>query len=120
VKAVRVIARGTLNGFVKNRITRAHQVAVKSQLDAWYAVVVKAKWRNSAELKAQFGSASILSSERVVFNIKGNDYRLIVSVNYDYQAMRIKWLGTHREYDGIDAREVEYEKSRYADSSHTD
>jgi mRNA interferase HigB len=114
---VRVIARGTLIGFVKNRIVRGQQPAVKAQLDAWYQVVHAARWKSSAELKAQFASASILSAERVVFNIKGNDYRLIVSIDYHYQFLRIKWLGTHKEYDDIDAREVKYEKARYSSSS---
>jgi len=115
-----VIARGTLNGFVRNRVARGQQTAVKAQLDSWYEETFKAKWTNSAELKTQWGSASILSAERVVFNIKGNDYRLIASINYDYQLVRIKWLGTHREYDNIDAREVPYDKKRYSGSSDPD
>jgi mRNA interferase HigB len=117
---VRVIARGTLIGFVGNRVTRGQQTVVKTQLDAWYDVVRKAEWGNSAELKAQIASASILTAERVVFNIKGNDYRLIAAVNYPYKIVRIKWIGTHREYDRIDAREVEYDKQRYSGSPHSD
>jgi mRNA interferase HigB len=117
---VRVIARGTLNDFVRNRVARGQRSAVKAQLDAWYAETAKAVWQNSAELKAQYSSASILSAERVVFNIKGNDYRLIVSINYHYQIVLIKWLGTHREYDKIDAREVNYDKDRYTDSADSD
>jgi mRNA interferase HigB len=114
---VRVIARGTLIGFVKNRVARGQQAAVKAQLDAWYQIAHSARWKSSAELKAQFASASILSAERVVFNIKGNHYRLIVSIDYHYQFLRIKWLETHKEYDEIDAREVNYEKARYSSSS---
>jgi mRNA interferase HigB len=110
---VRVIARGTLYGFVRNCVVRAQQAAVKALLDAWYELAVEAKWKNSAELKAQVGSASILTSERVVFNIKGNDYRLIASINYEYQILFVKWLGTHKEYDNIDAREVDYDEDRY-------
>jgi len=117
---VRVIARGTLNGFVRNRVARGQQAAVKAQLDSWYEETAKAKWANSAELKSQWGSASILSAERVVFNIKGNDYRLIASINYDYQLVRVKWLGTHKEYDNIDAREVPYDKKRYSGSPDQD
>ena len=117
---VRVIARGTLSDFVQNRLPRAQRAVVKAQLDAWYAEVSKAKWRNSAELKAQFRSASLLSAERVVFNIKGNDCRLVVAINYHYQVVLIKWLGTHNEYDIIDAREVPYESTRYQGSSHPD
>jgi len=105
---------------VKKRVPRAQQAAVKAQLDAWYAEAVKAEWKNSAELKAQYRSASILSAERVVFNIKGNDYRLIVAVDYHYQFVLIKWLGTHKEYDTIDAREVAYDKERYTDSADSD
>ena len=116
--SVRVIARGTLTDFVQNRVERKLQRAVKDQLDAWYAEAAKAKWKSSAELKAQYGSASIVSSERVVFNIKGNDYRLVVAINYHYQVLLIKWIGTHKEYDRIDAEKVEYEKQRYTNPSH--
>lgn len=112
---VRVIARGTLNGFVRNRVQPKHQKAVKSQLDAWYAEVARAEWKSSAELKRQFSSASIVSAERVVFNIKGNDYRLVVAINYAFQVVMVKWLGTHREYDEIDVEGVKYDESRYAD-----
>ena len=93
--------------------------SVKRHLDAWYAEVEKASWRDPSELKAQFGSASIVSGERVVFNIKGNDYRLVVAVNYHYQILLIIWLGTHKEYDRIDVAQVMFEKERYADSSHS-
>ncbi len=117
VQCVRIIARGTLNGFVRNRAPRGEQAIVKPQLDAWYQGEVKAAWKNPAELKLEYGSASVVSAERAVFNIKGNDYRLIVAINYDYEIVRIKWMGTHREYDKIDAREVEYDKSRYTDST---
>src|SRR5215831_11144595 len=89
----------------------------EEQLDAWYAEAAKATWKSPAELKAQYRAASIISSERVVFNIKGNDYRLIVAINYHYQVLLIKWLGTHKEYDRIDVEKVEYEKERYANPS---
>lgn len=55
----------------------------------------------------------------MVFNIKGNDYRLIVAINYHYQILLILWVGTHKEYDKIDATKVAYEKERYADSSNS-
>ena len=112
---VRVIARGTLNGFVKNRVERKLQKTVKTHLDAWYAEAAKAEWKTSAELKSQYSSASIVSAERVVFNIKGNDYRLVVAINYHYQVLLIKWLGTHKEYDNINIQEVAYDENRYAD-----
>ena len=115
---MRVIARGTLNGFVRNRVDRKLQKAVKAHLDAWYAEAAKAAWKTSAELKSQYTSASIISAERVVFNIKGNDYRLVVTINYQFQVLLIKWLGTHKEYDNISVEEVAYDEDRYADPSH--
>jgi mRNA interferase HigB len=114
---VRVIARSTLYGFVRNHVQAKAQKLVKQHLDSWFADAVKAKWRNSAELKAQYRSASILSAERVVFNIKGNEYRLVVAINYHYQVLMIKWLGTHKEYDKINVAEVEYDERRYAGPS---
>ncbi len=114
---MRVIARGTLNGFVRNRVDARHQKAVKAQLDAWYAEVAKAEWKTSAELRSQYSSASIVSAERVVFNIKGNDYRLVVAINYYFKVVLIKWLGTHREYDNIDVEKVTYDENRYADQT---
>jgi len=116
---VRIIARSTLNGFVKKRVDSRLKASVKKHLDAWYAEVEKGSWSGPAELKAQFRSASIVSSERVVFNIKGNDYRLVVAINYHYQILLIIWLGTHKEYDKIDVTKVAYEKERYADSSNS-
>jgi mRNA interferase HigB len=116
---VRIIARSTLNGFVNNRVDSRLRTGVKKHLDAWHAEVEKASWKDPAELKAQFRSASIVSGERAVFNIKGNDYRLIVAINYHYRILLIIWLGTHKEYDKIDATKVAYEKERYADSSNS-
>lgn len=114
---MRVIARGTLNDFVRNRVDAKQRRAVKAQLDAWYAEAAKAEWKNSAELKGQYRSASIISAERVVFNIKGNEYRLVVAISYHFQVLLIKWLGTHKEYNGIDVEKVTYEENRYANPS---
>lgn len=117
---MRVIARGTLNQFVQNRVEKSRQAGVKKHLDAWYAEVSRATWKNSAEIKQKYRSASIVSAERVVFNIKGNEYRLVVAVNYAFQIVLILWIGTHREYDAIDIENVRYEKQRYTSSSHPD
>jgi mRNA interferase HigB len=117
---VRVIARSTLNGFVRNRVAAGQRAVVKAQLDRWYEKVTQAHWKSSAELKQQFGTASILTAVRVVFNIQGNDHRLIVAVSYSYEAVRVLWLGTHNEFDKIDAMEVEYDKYRYNDSTNPD
>ncbi|EHD20181.1 MULTISPECIES: type II toxin-antitoxin system HigB family toxin [Brenneria] len=78
-------------------------------LKAWVDEVRNAHWLTPNELKAQFRHASILKSRRVVFNIKGNEYRLIASVAYRFGAMYIKFIGTHRQYDAIDANTIEGE-----------
>jgi mRNA interferase HigB len=98
-------------------VDRKFQKLVKAHLDSWYAEAEGANWKNSSELKQQYGSASVVSAVRVVFNIKGNEFRLVVAINYHYQVVLIIWLGTHRKYDQIDARKVEYDKRRYTDSS---
>ena len=92
---------------------------MKQHLDSWFSIASRAAWKNSAELKEQSRSASIVSGERVVFNIKGNDFRLVAAIDYGHQFLLVLWLGTHREYDRIDARTVRFEKERYADPSHS-
>jgi mRNA interferase HigB len=77
----------------------------------------RADWKNSADLKLGCRTASIVSSERVVFNIKGNEFRLVVAVDYDHGVILVLWLGTHGEYDRIDVRQVEFDKERYADTT---
>lgn len=76
-------------------------------LRAWYDEVSRAQWRTPADIKAQFGHASILKGRRVVFNIKGNDYRLVAALAYHTGLVFVKFAGTHVEYDGIDAETVE-------------
>jgi mRNA interferase HigB len=114
---VRIIARSTLHAFVRNRVEPRQQRIVQDQLDAWYSLVSRAAWRSSAELKLQFRTASIVSSERVVFNLKGNEFGLVVAVDYSHGFVLILWLGTHREYDRIDVKQMKYDKERYADSA---
>lgn len=117
---MRIIARGTLNGFVRNRVEPRLQRTVREQLDSWNALVSRAEWKNSAELKQHYWNASIVSSERAVFNIKGNEYRLVVAVDYKHGIVLVLWLGTHREYDEIDAKQVKFDKERYADPTSSD
>ena len=78
-------------------------------LKSWVDEARKATWAQPVQIKEQYRSASILKNRRVVFNIKGNDYRLVVSVAYHFQAVYVKFIGTHREYDAIDAETVEME-----------
>lgn len=80
-------------------------------LKAWVYEVRFSTWDNANELKAKYGNASIISSKRVVFNIKGNDYRLIVDIEYKLKIVFIVWFGTHNEYDKIDTKTVSYEPS---------
>ena len=82
---------------------------MKDRLEAWHSEAKRATWRNSAELKRTFATASILSAERVVFNIHGNHFRLVSSIDYARQTLFVKWIGNHIVYDKIDARTVEYE-----------
>ena len=76
----------------------------EQQLKAWYQETSKAKWSNPKYIKREYPSASFLSDNRVGFNIKGNHYRLIVKINYDYQMIWIRFIGTHTEYDKINAK----------------
>lgn len=76
---------------------------------AWIDEARNADWSTPTDIKEQFRSTSILKSRRVVFNIKGNDYRLVVAVAYRYGALYIKFVGTHKQYDTIDADTVETE-----------
>lgn len=78
---------------------------------AWLAEVEEAQWASPQELKLQFRHASIISGKRVVFNINGNNYRLIVDIEYRLQIVFVVWFGTHDEYDKIDAKTIEYVKS---------
>lgn len=78
----------------------------KGQLAAWHAEVSKADWSTPQEIKDVYKTASFLADNRVVFNIKGNDYRLIVKINYPYRIVYIRFVGTHAEYDKINAEEI--------------
>lgn len=100
---MRVIAISTLKAFWEHK---DHGDA-EQPLKAWYEEVKQAAWQQPADIKAQYGSASILKNRRVVFNIKGNDYRLVVAVSYKLQVVYVKFIGTHQAYDAIDAEKVE-------------
>lgn len=78
-------------------------------LKSWVDEVRKATWLRPAAIKEHYRNASILKNRRVVFNIKGNDCRLVASVAYHYQAVYVKFIGTHKDYDAIDAETVEME-----------
>jgi mRNA interferase HigB len=107
---MRIIARRTLRPFVQARVGTGDHSAVKAALDAWFDEARKATWTSAADVKRLYAAASIVSADRIVFNIKGNDYRLVVAVDFEKAIVWIKWIGTHREYDRINVREVEYER----------
>ncbi|MGV3578022.1 type II toxin-antitoxin system HigB family toxin [Brevundimonas sp.] len=81
---------------------------MKSALDAWFAETSRADWKTTADVKRLHATASIVSADRIVFNIKGNDYRLIVAVDFEKGIVWIKWIGTHRDYDRIDAKDIDH------------
>jgi len=97
-----VIKRKTLVEFYQQP---GHEDA-KGALEAWYYEAKHAQWASPAEIKALYGSASILKKNRVVFDIAGNKYRLIVRINYESKTVFVRFIGTHREYDEIDARVI--------------
>jgi mRNA interferase HigB len=80
--------------------------ATMPELKAWYAEAKTADWASPAAVKAKYGNASILKGGRVVFNICGNKHRLVVWINYDFRTVYVRFLGTHKEYDRIDAQTV--------------
>ncbi|MEA5424287.1 type II toxin-antitoxin system HigB family toxin [Synechococcus sp. CCY9202] len=95
---MRIIAKRTLVQFWESGHGDAEQ-----PLKAWHAVAKAASWSEPAEIKAMFSSVSFLANNRVVFNISGNKYRLIVKVEYRLKAIYIRFIGTHADYDKIDA-----------------
>jgi mRNA interferase HigB len=105
---MRMIARRTLREFVAGRAGNRDQPALKAALDAWFDEVRKAEWDSTADVKRLYATASIVSADRIVFNIKGNDYRLVVSVAFDKAIVWIEWIGTHRDYDRIEVKEIDH------------
>jgi len=80
-----------------------------SQLLIWYTEFSKREFSNFNELKQVYGNASIVTNTRVIFNIKGNDFRLVVSINFLQKACYVLWFGTHKEYDKLDARTIDFD-----------
>ena len=100
---MRVIALSTLKAYWENNqaLMDAREPAL-----AWYRHVQKANWSTPADVKRDFRNASILRDGRVVFNIAGNKYRLVVWINYAYRVVYIRFIGTHAQYDAIDAQTI--------------
>jgi mRNA interferase HigB len=94
---LRVVAKKILRDFWEK-----HEDC-EQQLKAWFREAQKAEWENPNQVKEEYPSASILNNNRLIFNIKGNNYRLVVKINYEYQMIWIRFIGTHGEYDKINA-----------------
>jgi mRNA interferase HigB len=107
---MRIIARRTLREFVTSLSGHKEQMAVRTALDAWFQAVRKAHWKTSADVRKFRSKASVVSAERIVFDIKGGGYRLVTAVDFEKSIVWIKWIGTHKDYDRIDARKVKYER----------
>jgi mRNA interferase HigB len=97
---MRIIAKGPLRTFWER-----HPDAEEPLL-AWYHEVEQENWKNSADVKAKYRNASFVGGNRLVFNIRGNRYRLVVKINFPRQVVYVRFVGTHAEYDKIDARKV--------------
>ena len=99
-----IIARATLLYYCK----RYPEAAVA--LQEWYHELVKCSFTNFNELKRVYGNASLVKDDRVVFNIMGNKYRLVVRIVFEFKTIQIKWFGTHAEYDKIDVTVIQHKK----------
>lgn len=98
---MKIVAIGTLRRFWKRCPDSAQP------LKAWYDEAKHARWTTPQQIRNRYASASFVGKNRVVFNIKGNDYRLIFAIAYRFQAVYIKFVGTHAEYDRVDVETVE-------------
>ena len=103
VGSMRVIALSTLREFWE---THPSEKAAKEPALAWYRHTLSADWATPMDVKADFRSASILRDGRVVFNLGGNSYRLVVWINYPYRIVYVRFIGTHAQYDRIDAQTI--------------
>lgn len=100
MSAMRIIARKTVQTFWDT-----HPDA-EQPLRAWFAKASQANWRTPGDIKNDYRNASFIANNRVVFNIKGNDYRLVVAIKYEYNVVYIRFIGTHQAYDRIDATTI--------------
>jgi mRNA interferase HigB len=101
-----VIGTDLVEGYFRNHAGHKGIKAGRTQYEAWLSIAGRARWRNPEEMKASHPKASILKSSRVVFNIKGNDYRLVAALHYGAGVLVIRFFGMHADYDKIDAETV--------------
>jgi mRNA interferase HigB len=101
-----ITGKPVMGEYMKRRRGQRSLEAAARQFEAWWAEVSRAQWRNPAELKRMYATASLVRGNRVVFNISGNNYRLVVRVNYRARVVDIRFFGTHSEYDKVDVMNI--------------
>lgn len=101
-----VIGRQLVERYFADRAGHKGMTAARSQFDAWLAIATQARWRTPEDIKRSHPKASILKGGRAVFNIKGNNYRLMAVIQYQAGVLAIRFFGSHEEYDRIDAETV--------------
>jgi len=101
-----VIGAAVVEKYLSDRAGYKGIKTARSQYEAWLAIATHGRWRKPQDVKSAHPKASILKNGRVVFNIKGNDYRLVAAVQYEARVVMIRFFGTHAEYDRIDAETV--------------
>jgi mRNA interferase HigB len=99
-----IITRKTLLNFCK-----AYPEASIALME-WYHEMIKQEFKSFNDLKKVYKNASIVGDDRVVFNIAGNKFRLVVRIVFEFKAIQVKWFGTHKEYDSVDVREIQFRK----------
>jgi mRNA interferase HigB len=102
ILSVRIISRKKLKDFWEH----SNHKDAEQPLKAWFAEAKAAKWKSPNDLKIQYKNASFVGNNKIVFNIKGNSYRLIVAIKYEFSIIYIRFIGTHEQYDRINAKEI--------------
>ncbi len=99
---MRIISRKTLKNFYENSNYRDSKIP----LESWFRETLKVEWNSPVDIKNKYANASILGNNRVVFNIHGNKYRLVIKIHYNLKTVYIRFIGTHEQYDEINAEEI--------------
>ncbi len=100
-----IIARKTLLDYCRKYPEAA------AALQEWYYELLRSNFKSFNELKKVYGNASLIGDDRVIFNVMGNKFRLLVRVSFDFKAIQIKWFDTHAEYDRIDVKKIKFKKN---------
>ena len=101
---MRIIAESTLKQYWQN----SKYIRTEKELKAWIIETYDENWNSSQDVKKKYGNASIINNKRVVFNINGNNFRLVVDIEYVFKTVYVVWFGTHQEYDSINVKTIAY------------